>query len=119
MAVPTATPYSLASSSRRPSTFNLQNLNGGSSSASFSVAGITRNVATGETSPFNGLFTAQFTVPYQTLLGTVRGGTITNSYSARFTVTALPEFGSMFIMLGGLADRGRQRTPKARSAQVV
>lgn len=86
------------------SPLNLQNLNGGGSSASFSVAGITRNVATGETSPFNGLFTAQFTVPYQTLLATVlSGGTITNSYSATFTVTAgVPEPGSIFMMLGGL-----------------
>lgn len=89
------------------SPLNLQNLSGGGSSASFSVAGIARNAATGETSAFNGLFTAQFTVPYQTLLATVLGGgTITNSYSATFTVSAVPEPGSMFIMLGGLLILG-------------
>ena len=91
------------------SPLNLQNLNGGGSSASFSVAGITRNVTTGETSNFNGLFTAQFTVPYQTLLATVlAGGTITNTYSATFSVTAapVPEPGSMLMVLGGLFVAG-------------
>jgi hypothetical protein len=91
------------------SPLNLQNLNGGGSSASFAVAGITRNIATGETSNFNGTFTAQFTTPYQTLLATVlAGGTITNTYSATFTVTAasVPEPGSMFMMLGGLLVAG-------------
>ena len=91
------------------SPLNLQNLNGGGSSASFAVAGVTRNIATGETSNFNGTFTAQFTVPYQNLLATVAaGGTITNTYSATFSVTAapVPEPGSMFMMLGGLLVAG-------------
>lgn len=89
------------------SPLNLQNLNGGGSTASFSVAGISRNLATGELSTFNGFFTAQFHVPYQTLLQKVLdGGTITSSYSATFTVTAVPEPGYMLIMLGVLLILG-------------
>jgi hypothetical protein len=81
------------------SPFNLQNTQTGST-ASFSVAGIARRISTGETSPFRGVFTAQFNDPYQTYLPTiVAGQSITNSYSATFRV---PEPSSVTMLLGGL-----------------
>ena len=91
------------------SPLNLQNVGGGGSTASFAVGGIARNIATGETSNFTGTFTAQIPEPFQNLIADVEAGkTITNTYSATFTVSAapVPEPGSMFMMLGGLLVAG-------------
>lgn len=85
------------------SPFNLSNSGGGTSSASFTVTGVEADSLTGTTTPFTGIFTAQFTVPYQTLLATIASnGTISTSYSATFTTTpSVPEPGSMFTAAGG------------------
>ena len=85
------------------SPYNLQNLGGGGSSASFAVGGMTERISTGEMSPFVGTFTANFNVPYQTLLAEIAsGGSITNSYSATFNVTTVPEPATSALIIGGL-----------------
>lgn len=83
------------------SAFNLQNTQTGSS-ASFSVEGTARRISTGETSNFTGVFTAQFNVPYQTVLQELARGSITNSYSATFQATVVPEPQTTALVLGGL-----------------
>jgi hypothetical protein len=84
------------------SAFNLQNTQTGST-ASFSVMGTSRRISTGEVSNFTGVFSAQFTSPYQSLLATLgSGGTVTNSYSATFTSTVIPEPETTVLVLGGL-----------------
>ena len=84
------------------SAFNLQNTQTGSS-ASFSVSGTARRISTGETSRFTGVFTAQFNVPYQTLLGELAtAGSVTNSYSSTFEAAVVPEPASTALVLGGI-----------------
>ena len=84
------------------SPFNLQNTPTGSE-ANFSVAGTARNLATGETSSFTGVISAEFNVPYQNYLPTIAsGGSITNAYSATFTATTVPEPQTTALVLGGL-----------------
>jgi hypothetical protein len=83
------------------SPYNLQNLPGNQSTASFSFAGIARRVSTGEETPFTGSITSQFAVPFQTNLAIIAGGgTITNAYSG--TVTVIPEPGSSSLAVGGI-----------------
>jgi hypothetical protein len=66
------------------------------------------NTATGETTPFIGIFTTQFTVPYQTLLAQVSNGQVETSYSTTFSATTVPEpmtpilLGSGLIALGAI-----------------
>jgi hypothetical protein len=91
------------------SPFNLSNSAGGTSSASFIVMGIEADSLTGTTTPFTGIFTAQFTVPYQSLLATIASnGTISTSYSATFATSGsinptipTPEPGSMLTAAAG------------------
>ncbi len=83
------------------SAFNLQNTQTGST-ASFSVAGNARRISTGEISGFTGVFTAQFNVPYQTVLAQLSAGAVTNSYSSTFTATTIPEPETTALVLGGL-----------------
>lgn len=91
------------------SPFNLANTANGSS-ASFSVAGQTRRVSTGETAAFNGTFTAQFTSTPGTndadvahiLAIFAAAGQITTSYSSTFVATTVPEPASTSLMIGGL-----------------
>lgn len=90
------------------SPFNLANTPTGST-ASFSVSGQTRQVSTGDTLPFNGTFSAQFTnTPGMNdasvasiLTQFQQAGQITTSYSATF-VTAIPEPATTSMLLGGL-----------------
>jgi len=98
------------------SPFNLQNTSTGTSVA-FSVAGNARNSLTGELSPFTGNFTTQITgqtIPQ--ILATINtGGTVTNSYSANFIVTAVPEPGTILLLGAGLIGLGLLQRRRARS----
>ena len=84
------------------SPFNLNNTTTTSSVASFSVLGNVVNVSTGESLPFIGTFSTQFTDrPFQAVLATVAGGgSVQASYSANFVV--VPEPGTAAAGLGGL-----------------
>jgi hypothetical protein len=103
------------------SPFNLSNTQTGSD-AVFSVAGNARRISTGELTPFNGTFSAQFTSSpgttngsFQSLLGTISGGgTITTSYSSTFNATAVPEPGTLTMLLGGLSLAGLARIRRRR-----
>jgi hypothetical protein len=72
------------------SAFNLVNFSDTTSSVSFEVTGNAVDSKTGDTTPFVGIFSSQFTVPYQTLLAAlaVNGGTgnYSSSYSATFSL---------------------------------
>jgi hypothetical protein len=81
------------------SPFNLQNVAGGGSSASFVFRGVTSDGL----SNWTGNFTSQFSVPYQTVLATLASaGSVTNTYSATFTVTAIPEPNTVLFVIGAL-----------------
>ena len=71
--------------------------------AAFSVRGViddTSSAAYPVDAIFEGTFSNQFGVPYQTLLNTVlTGGSVPTPYSATFTVTPIPE-PSTFGLLG-------------------
>jgi hypothetical protein len=100
-----------------PNPFDLVNSSATTSSATITFRGNAVNTATGETDTFVGVFTTQFTVPYQTLLTTISGGgTVSTSYSATITVTpsssTVPEPAS-FVLFGlgliGLSVVGSRR----------
>jgi hypothetical protein len=79
------------------SPFDFQNTPGGGSRAGFVFSGTTPE------STWQGNFTSQFNVPYQTVLGQAATGSVTNTYSATFDVTPIPEPGTIVTMwLGGL-----------------
>jgi len=96
------------------SPYNLQNTAGRGSTASFSVMGIA-NHGDGEMNAFTGQFTAQFNVPYQTLLTELASGTLPReSYSATFTVTPIPEPGTASLFIGaGLILVGKMFSRRA------
>jgi hypothetical protein len=79
------------------SPFNLTNSAIGSS-AFFSFMGLVRTISTGETTPFDGTFTAQFTVPYQDLLAELQNGPVPVSFAASVSTEA-PE-GASSVMVG-------------------
>ena len=85
------------------SPFNLSNTSATTSTASFTVIGTEVDSLTGTSTPIVGVYSAQFTVPFQTLLNTVNGGgTVNTTYSASFTPTAVPEPGSALIVACGI-----------------
>ena len=75
--------------------FSLINTTATSSSATFALSGFVRRISTGELSTFNGIYTTQFTIPYQQVLQQLEtNGFIDNTYSGTFTGTvtaAVPE----------------------------
>ncbi len=86
--------------------FNLNNTTATTSTASITFHGNAVNTTTGETSNFIGVFSSQFTVPYQTLLQDIAAGmTVSTSYSATVTTTAastVPEPATMILLGSGL-----------------
>jgi hypothetical protein len=81
--------------------FNLSNTSTTTSSASITVFGNAVNTLTGETDAFVGIFSTQFTVPYQTLLSEVASGTVPTSYSGTFNATVVPEPGTLILLGSG------------------
>jgi hypothetical protein len=87
----------------QPNPFNLSNGSASLSVASITFHGTAVNTTTGETSNFIGVFSSQFTVPYQTLLSDIAaGGSISTSYSASITASAVPEPATMILLGSGL-----------------
>jgi hypothetical protein len=92
----------------QPNPFNLSNGSSTLSVAAITFHGNAVNTTTGETSNFIGVFSSQFTVPYQTLLSQVAaGGSISTSYSASITATTgpppqIPEPATMILLGSGL-----------------
>lgn len=84
------------------SPFNLINASANSSSATFNVRGFAYNAAN-EKSIFVGTYTTQFeNRSYQSLLNDIVAGIpVEKSYSASFTLTPIPEPGTLSIMLIG------------------
>jgi hypothetical protein len=80
------------------------NTSGGGSSATVSATGFAENLTTGEFDPLNIIFTSQFNVPYSTVLFAESqvGGSITNTYSASFSASSIPEPSTMQMMGAGI-----------------
>jgi len=88
-----------------PNPFNLSNGSATTSSASITFRGNAVNTLTNETGTFVGIFSTQFTVPYQMLLQEITSGsTVSTSYSATISTTtsAVPEPASLFLLGSGL-----------------
>jgi hypothetical protein len=100
------------------SPFNLSNITSTSSTLSFAVAGNLVNTVTGESTPFTGTFSTQFTGQnYQQILATwAAGGFATATYSGNFVTGSnpIPEPGTMLLLSSGLIGiaariRGRRK----------
>lgn len=88
------------------SPFDLTNTSATTSTAAITVHGNAVNTATGESTPFIGIFTTQFTVPYQTLLQEVATGEVATSYSTTFSATTVPEPMTPILLGSGLIGLG-------------
>jgi len=88
------------------SPFNLQNLSGSSSSASFIIDGLEVDSLTGLSTPFIGTFTTPFVLQnFQTvLLDVEEGATLTESFSAQIAVppSGTPEPSSLLELIMGI-----------------
>ena len=108
---PIVPPLTTAANPLGKSPFNLTNTPTGST-AEFSVLGDTRNVASGETALFNGVFSATFTsTPGTTdqdvdhVLARLASGTISSApYAGQFVATSvgIPEPATLALIVGGL-----------------
>ena len=89
------------------SPFNLVNTGGNLSTASFAVRGLAYNNNDGDTTPdalWTGVYSAQFSYPYQTAMGNlISQGYETASWSATITFTAIPEPSTLSFLGIGLA----------------
>jgi hypothetical protein len=91
-------------------------------SISFDATGELRQISTGDTSPFTGIFTVQIAgQSYQSILATLgSGGTVSTTYSATFTADApgspapVPEPASLLMLGSGIAGiMGYRRTKRS------
>src|SRR5207253_2132040 len=84
----------------------------GQATASWSLSGVTNDLQ----SNWTGNFTAQFGVPFQSVFNTLNTvGSVTNTYSATFTLTnAVPEAGTMSMLGLGLVLFGTVLRRRAR-----
>ncbi len=118
-----ATPPARARAATPQLPYNLGNVQGGSSTASFVVFGNEVDSLTNTSIPIVGTFTAQFGIPFQTLLAdvTAPNGSISTSYSATFTTVA-PEPGTAATLalgafgLAGLISFQRRRSEKQKAS---
>lgn len=119
-----ATPPAPGQSCTPPnSPYNLGNVQGGGSTASFVVLGNEVDSLTHTSVSIVGTFTAQFGIPFQTLLAdvTAPNGSISTSYSATFTTQA-PEPGTAATLalgafgLAGLISFQRRRSEKQKAS---
>jgi hypothetical protein len=103
------------------SDLNLTNLNNVVAIA-FDATGELRQISTGDTSPFTGIFTVQIVGQnYQDILATLGGGgTVSDTYFATFTADApvsgapVPEPASLLMLAGGLVGlTGYRRTKRS------
>jgi hypothetical protein len=97
------------------SPFGLSNPTAASTDVNLVLYGTVSDGSGSPPSAFRGTLTTQFDVPYQTLLDTVfvQGGSVANTYSGTFVVTAVPESATIFLLgagLLGLAVVVRKRT---------
>jgi hypothetical protein len=77
------------------------NTGGGNSSATISGVGFAERISTGEFDNLQIVFTSQFNQTYQQVLASfASAGSVTNTYSATFTASAVPE--PMTVSLLGL-----------------
>lgn len=96
---------------------NYATAHGLNSSATFLMSGVTSD----DQSSWTGIFTVNFTAPYQTILSDLAtGGSVTHTYSASFSVVPNPtvaEPGTPVLVLLGMAlvvaSRARTRRRKA------
>ena len=96
------------------SSVTLINGAGGDSSATITMQGLARRISTNEFDPLQVVFTSQFNTPYQSVLSTLAAsGTVTNTFSASFSATPVPEpitsvlLGSALLAIGLMRRRVR------------
>jgi hypothetical protein len=96
------------------SAVTLVNGAGGDSSATITMQGLALRISTGELSNLQVVLTSQFNTPFQSVLGTLGSdGSVTNTFSASFSATPVPEpvtsvlVGSGLFALGFLRRRKR------------
>jgi hypothetical protein len=97
------------------SPFNLQNLTATSSTATFTMRGITSD----SSSTWTGIFASQFnTMPYQAVLAQLAtNGFVSNTFSGQITlVTPEPETWSLLVMGVALVGISRFRSRKQRQS---
>jgi hypothetical protein len=92
------------------SAFNLSNTDATDSAASFVIIGTATDGNPADDSPFRAIFSAQFGVPYQSLLTALSsgGGTgnYSSSYSVTITTTPTPEPNTLALLGAGLVVMG-------------
>ena len=90
--------------------YNLINTSATSSILSFSVTANAVNVSTNEITPYNGIFTAQFSDrSYQNVMATIgENGTVASTFSAHFTPVPEPAVGAAALVLSGVVLRRRR-----------